>query len=1083
MSKKHVIGFLMAIVIFSGLSITPVSATTLSFSFSDGFESDSFNTPVTWTSTSTPTKWDTKRNYSQNTAHSGSYRAITKGSATNDFLAKATSTVGYENIVLSYWYKVDDALSSLNHVVTEWSNDGGLNWNQLFDLTNVGTTTWTQNIFNLPTGVATPNADNAAGFQFRFRSTLSSGKEVGIDDVLLTGTPMKGSIVVHENVLDPDDNEIIDNHLFTAQLNGANDATVNEDTDVTFNNLPFGSYTITALADADYDFVSITPDSDALTDGAQITLLPGETIEIFLVNKQKKAVITVTKNVVRFDGGEIDDDQPFSVTINGETKSAQESQSAEFNVNPGTYSASEDLEAGYEPDSNDGPVTAGSNGQATITLVNRQLAASVRVLKVADPSNAGSFTFQLDNSEGSFTSDAIIGSGNYTFNNLIPGDYVLSELPVDGWAPSDSPNCVDTFGTIMDPESFTIAPGDAIDCTFNNTQLGSISGMKWHDVNADGIRDNSELGVQDVVIFLDDNFDEEFSEDEEEMSAWTDENGMYSFTNLMPGDYSVCELVESGWVRSYPNEDSDCQTVTVTSDGPNQNNSNINFGNYHRQAISGLKFEDTNGNGVRDEGELALSGWEIKLYDSSENEIAVFSTDGDGNYSFADLMPGTYIIRETSQTGWVQTMPAGGEAYIVILISGEDQIGKDFGNRHDTAPAQSALNNLLNHAALNKTGQLLNIVGTTTDDLTGVASAELLIHIIGGSESVINYPDKTSFFDVFMAIECRNISSPISTEIISLSLTSVDPLIATWSHNWLPTANGTYCFELRSTDNAGNTEAPVIFGPVAYAPVAQITNETKTSVTENSYTVVWETDHPATSRVIYDIVSHSILGDAPNYGYAFSSAETDVDSPVISHSVVIPGLAAGTQYFYRVVSVGSPASVGDEGTLTTDEPPAPEPIAAPEPNPEAGGVASGGGSYFTEPAPSEQNNNQNSETIYQNLAGNFASGGEINVPIISETSEIINQQAPVTQTIASVAEEIPATSSLAGETNQNISQQADSASSQQADSASSQQANLLASAISILSFGTNNKILGGFTAALILSGIIYGAFKLFARKL
>ena len=1027
--------------------------------------------PTTWTSTSTPTKWDVINNYGSHTAHSGTKRAVTKGSATNDSLIKATSTVGYKNLVLSYWYKVDDAISSSKHVITEWSNDSGLSWNQLFDLTNTDTTTWTQNVLNLPTDAATPNADNTAGFQFRFRSTLSSGKKVSFDDVLLTGTPMPGSIIVHENVIDPDDNEVVDNHSFTVQLNGVNDTGATEDTTATFNDLPFGSYTITALADADYDFVSITPDSDVLTDGAQVTLSPGETIDVFLVNKQKKAVITVTKNVVRFDGGEIDDDKQFSVTINDETKTTHESQSVEFDVNPGTYSASENSEAGYELDSNSGQVTVGSNGQATIDFVNRQLAASVRVLKVADPSNAGSFTFQLDGLDGSTTSDPIIGSGNYTFNNLIPGDYTLSELPIDGWAPSDSPSCVNTNGMTMDPESLTIAPGDSIDCTFNNTQLGSISGMKWHDLNIDGIRDNSETGIQDWVIFLDDNEDEEFNEDEEEQLTFTDENGMYSFTNLMPGDYSVCEFFDEetglGWIRSYPNEDSDCQTVTVTSDGPNQNNNNINFGNYHRQTISGLKFEDMNGSGVRDEGESILSSWEIKLYDAANNEIAVVSTDSEGNYYFTDLTPGAYVIRETAQTGWVQTLPAEGE-YAVTLVSGTNQIGKDFGNRHDITSAQSALNNILDHTVLNKTGQSLNIFGTTTDDLTGVASAELRIYTVGGPESVVNYPSQTSFFDVFIAIDCRNIASPINTEIVALSLTSVDPLIAEWNHNWSPSAEGEYCFDLRTVDNAGNAEASVFFGPVAYVPIAQIANEAKTNVTENSYTLVWETDHPATSRVIYDTVSHLTLGEAPNYGYAFSSVETDINSPVASHSVVISGLTAGTQYFYRVVSVGSPVSVGGEGTLTTNEPP------APEPNPSAGGAASGGGSYFVEPPNSiSQNNNQNSTSTPQNLTSSI-SNEETEVPPISE-AEIINQPAPVNPVIASAIEE----------TNQSPSPQVDSAGSPQVvrpPISGSPQANLLASAISILSFGTNNKLLGGFTATFILSGITYGVFRLFSQK-
>jgi hypothetical protein len=100
------------------------------------------------------------------------------------------------------------------------------------------------------------------------------------------------------------------------------------------------------------------------------------------------------------------------------------------------------------------------------------------------------------------------------------------------------------------------------------------------------------------------------------------------------------------------------------------------------------------------------------------------------------------------------------------------------------------------------------------------------------------------------------------------------------------------------------------------APV--ISGESFTTLSTDSVTVTWTTDRLATSRVIYDTVSHSTLdmGD-PNYGYAFSTSLSDTSPEVINHSVTISGLASGTNYFYRVVSTGSPAAIGSENYFRT----------------------------------------------------------------------------------------------------------------------------------------------------------------------
>src|SRR5436853_449387 len=75
--------------------------------------------------------------------------------------------------------------------------------------------------------------------------------------------------------------------------------------------------------------------------------------------------------------------------------------------------------------------------------------------------------------------------------------------------------------------------------------------------------------------------------------------------------------------------------------------------------LSGQVFNDSNGNGGKDGGEGGLSGWTVFL-DSNHNGMpdggepsTVSATNG--NYSFPNLGPGTYRVREVTQTGWTQT--------------------------------------------------------------------------------------------------------------------------------------------------------------------------------------------------------------------------------------------------------------------------------------------------------------------------------------------------------------------------------------------------------------------------------------------
>jgi SdrD B-like domain len=114
-------------------------------------------------------------------------------------------------------------------------------------------------------------------------------------------------------------------------------------------------------------------------------------------------------------------------------------------------------------------------------------------------------------------------------------------------------------------------------------------------------------------------------------------------------------------------------------------------GNFNRGAgkgptptISGVKYEDLNGNGKRDPGEPGLSGWTIKLrYEGKE--VASTTTASDGSYSFhldADHLPigaGSYQVEEVLKPGWVASQTPG--TVNVPLGAGDTTYGgRDFGN-------------------------------------------------------------------------------------------------------------------------------------------------------------------------------------------------------------------------------------------------------------------------------------------------------------------------------------------------------------------------------------------------------------------
>jgi ELWxxDGT repeat protein len=107
--------------------------------------------------------------------------------------------------------------------------------------------------------------------------------------------------------------------------------------------------------------------------------------------------------------------------------------------------------------------------------------------------------------------------------------------------------------------------------------------------------------------------------------------------------------------------------------------------------ISGMVYHDWNGDGKRDANEFGISN--IVVYnDANNNKVldpleAQTVTDLNGNYTFAGVPAGNYKIRaKLVFPNWVQTTPANGFGWTLMLVAGAKLTAKDFGQRDPSQP-------------------------------------------------------------------------------------------------------------------------------------------------------------------------------------------------------------------------------------------------------------------------------------------------------------------------------------------------------------------------------------------------------------
>jgi uncharacterized repeat protein (TIGR01451 family) len=507
-----------------------------------------------------------------------------------------------------------------------------------------------------------------------------------------------GSITIVKDAIPNDAQDF----SFTATGSGVNNFTLDDDANVTlsnsatFNNLSAGTYTFTEAAVAGWyldgiECPNITETKDLTTGQVSLTIAAGQNITCTFTNR-KLGQIIVTKQT-----NPNGDPQLFSITATGTntisgnaTRDIIDDETETFTVRHGEYDVTEQDIAGWaENDSAcqnlviDGN-TPLVNGIPTrsCTITNTKLAVLI-IIKDALPNHEQDFTFTtsgtgLSNFSLDDDSDGALPS-QQTFSNLTPNQqYSVTEQATPGWSLTGlSCNDVAQQGSTA---TVTPTPGQTITCTFTNTKLISVSGTKF-EVDAGATDGGLGTVLGGWTIYIDSNNNGEL--DLGELSDVTDENGNYSFSDLLYGTtVTLREVLQAGWTQIFGPD-------TFTLDSANDVTGK-DFGNFENATISGFKWNDKNANDVWNEGtEEKLNGWTITLYNDGDDEdtdlddvVTSTITAGEGSYSFTNLAPGTYVVCETQQgPAWVQTFPNDNGCHTIVIDESGETEQANFGNQ------------------------------------------------------------------------------------------------------------------------------------------------------------------------------------------------------------------------------------------------------------------------------------------------------------------------------------------------------------------------------------------------------------------
>jgi protocatechuate 3,4-dioxygenase beta subunit len=331
----------------------------------------------------------------------------------------------------------------------------------------------------------------------------------------------------------------------------------------------------------------------------------------------------------------------------------------------GNYTVIETDPAGYSsvtPNVSVVPIAVGSDVQVDFAdqpagLVSGSVFNDVNGNETQDTGEVGLANVLITLSNGSVYTTTTSSSGVYSFTGIVSGTYTVLETDPSGYA-STSPN----YRVVIVPA------GGSASASFGDQLKGTVGGSVFNDSNGNGLQDPGEDGLANVLVSLIDGVT---------YTTTTDINGGYIFTSVLPGAYLVRETDPIGYVSVNAN----AQSVSVAAGG----SATANFGDQPANRVSGLVYQDLNGNGVPDNGEPGLGGVTIALVAGTTYTT---TTASDGTYVFNSVTSGAYLVRETDPIGFVSTSIN----QVMVSVATGNSASANFGDQ----PASTLLGQVFN---------------------------------------------------------------------------------------------------------------------------------------------------------------------------------------------------------------------------------------------------------------------------------------------------------------------------------------------------------------------------------------------------
>ncbi|MEB8432728.1 carboxypeptidase regulatory-like domain-containing protein [Cocleimonas sp. KMM 6892] len=290
-------------------------------------------------------------------------------------------------------------------------------------------------------------------------------------------------------------------------------------------------------------------------------------------------------------------------------------------------------------------------------------------------------TVELTKPDGTKVTLETDSNGNYLFEDLIGGAYTVEVIELTLPAALQGNNTVEPGSENDSTSTLVLGEGENnLDQDFGYYAPGSIGDTIWHDINDDGIVDPGEA-LADVTVEL-------TQPDGSKITAVTDADGKYLFSDLPEGDYTV-EVVDSTLPDALqgnniidPDEDNDAKSTVSLGSG--EDNTAQDFAYYIPSSIGDTIWHDKNNNGVVDPEE-ALEGVTVTLTLPDDSTLTT-ETDENGNYLFEELPAGDYVVTVDETTlpadlqGNITVDPDGGSDSIsAVTLNGEESnLDQDF---------------------------------------------------------------------------------------------------------------------------------------------------------------------------------------------------------------------------------------------------------------------------------------------------------------------------------------------------------------------------------------------------------------------